>query len=254
MNVFLMCFDSASLEQLSCARDNNKLHGKPKGHGYLGTDNSGLLLPGTPWCCCKGTFPYLVGSGNEKKKGLGGQWWWETAAAQRLCSPGRVESGAWQSRGSFPTILAALLGCTSHAWGCSLGARLFTFCPYWPFCMDWASLFLCRGSKIPCTGPGGRSSRISPTITDSEYPQHGAEQVLISCPLLGCSPCCLPLLFHKHPPAVAFSLPCVWIFLFTHLFIPKSQQNKGELFQAHVQKRHHLPSLPTTPLFPSFVV
>lgn len=53
---------------------------------------------------------------------------------------------------------------------------------------------------------------------------------------------------------------CSWLFSAmclirpVHAFIPKSQQNKSKLFQAHVQKRHHLPSLPTTPLFPSFVV
>lgn len=129
MNVFLMCFDSAPLEQPSCARDSNKLQGKPEGHGYPSPDNSVLLLPGAPRCCCKVSLSYR-------------RWKWENERAWGwgevrdcgwmllgwLCSlEGAVPrgSGAWQDAGSSPTDLAALLGCTSHAWGCSLGGRLF---------------------------------------------------------------------------------------------------------------------------------
>lgn len=119
--------------------------------------------------------------------------------------------------------------------------------------MGWPSLFLFRGSKIPCTGPGGRSLRISPTTTDSEYPLHGHK----ASPHLLPSPRVLTLLAI---PAFPQASSCSWLFSAmclirpVHTFIPKSQQNKSKLFQAHVQKRHHLPCLPTTPLFPSFVV
>lgn len=85
---------------------------------------------------------------------------------------------------------------------------------------DWMSLFLFRGSKILCTGPGGRSLQISPTTTDSECSVCGQKASLY----LLLSPGALVLLA---VPVFPQASSCCWLFsgmclnLPVHVFIPK---------------------------------
>ena len=108
--------------------------------------------------------------------------------------------------------------------------RLFTTCIY------LSLLFLFRGSKILCTGPGGRSLQTSPTTTDSECSTCGQKASPCLLPSVGFCPCSEPCFFSQE------SSRC-WLFFFVclnlpvHAFILKLQYNKSKLLQAHVQMR-----------------
>lgn len=216
-SMFLMWFNSAPLDQPSSARSCNKLPEKPEEHGYLSAINEVYCsFWSTLLALQRSMFLFFVAIGNEKMKGLGGQealrgcgWMVALVARQKRkehCPVQAGRSGARQDEGSFPTHPLAFLGL------CQLCPRVLGerkavhhLCLH----RDWPLFFLFRGSKILCTGPEGKSLQILPTTTDSECSVCGWKASPHLLPLLGFSPCWQSLFFHKHPPAVGFSLLCV---------------------------------------------
>lgn len=161
----------------------------------------------------------------RKWKDLGargaGRLWLNGCSGGPIDQEGAVPcvSGAGQDGGSFPAHPSALLGLHQPSLRV-LGERTSVY--HLHLHGDWPSLFLFRGSKILCTGPGGRSLRTSPTTTDSECSVHRQR----ASPHLLPSPRALTLLAIPIFPRAS---SCCWLFsamclrLPLHAFIPKSQ-------------------------------
>lgn len=190
MNVFLMCFDSVSLEQPSCARDSNKLQGKPEGHGYPSTDNSGLLLPGAPCCCCKGTSsPILWEMEMRKRKDLGGRggeglWLGGCSAAlqpRKERCPGWVEPG--RKEAAFPPTLLHFLDAPAMPEGAHREEGSSPFCTYWPFAWTDYCCFSSGVQRSCVPGPEEGVCRYRLQLQTVSTHCMGAKQALISCPL-----------------------------------------------------------------------
>lgn len=186
----------------------------------------------------------------REKKHLGWWWWWETVAGWLLlwlCSLGRSSAlGEWSLAEQRPLFHRHC--CTS--WMHQLCLRVLTgrkALHLLHLCMGCFSSGVQR-SCIPSPEEGVCWYHLQLQTVSSP----ALKQALISCPFLGCSSCWLSLLFHKHPPALGFSLPCIYIFLFMHLS-PNRSKTKVNCSR-HTFRRDIISLLsPQHPSFPALL-